>query len=439
MGVMQGAWMLKKYLEEAGFEEVELVETDGYPGIWASIDVEAAKTLVSYGFFDSRPVGPRSWTYKPFCGALIDHPQNGRVIIGRGASSPKGPLVAWVNSLEAMIRTDTLPVNVMLLLEGEEILCSPHYGQMLQQYRENLKEANAVFAGGMTQGPDGLVSINLGYRGFLVLELEVSGEHWGHGPIGMSVHSSLKNVINNPASRLAHVLASLTDEEGAVYLVEGLDDGILPPSKEDERLIENLITHVGSTSMRETIGLSSVKTVNNLEGRELLMKYLYKPSMNVSGIYSGYTGPGTETSTVPERAVARLDLRLPPGLACDHAVQCIEEHLARCRFSDVKVTVLAAHEYSRTPVNSDIVQAVLETYRSHGLKPSIWPYQGGGGPWSTFQSELGIPIILNAGLGGGGRRDRGDEYLIIEGNPNVASLLEAEKSHIEIVRRYAAM
>ncbi len=438
IGILDGAWMLRRYLMEAGFPEVGLVDTPGYPGVWASIDVGAPKTIASYGFFDSRPVGDRPWTYKPFSAALVDHPDHGRVVIGRGASSPKGPLVAWINSLEAMIKTDSLPVNVMLLLEGEEIKGSPHYPAMFESFKDRLSEADACFTGGMTQAGSGAVSVNLGFRGFLVLELRVSGERWGRGPGKKPLHSSLKNVADSPPSRLANVLASLTDANGAP-LLDGLDEAVLPPSEEDERLISDLLERYGEEGVHGAIGLGNSPALGDIEGRELLMSYLYSPSININGVYSGYTGPGTEVFTVPEVATARLDLRLPPGLTCEHTLRRLRDHLDARGFEDVEIDVLADHDWSRTSVDTEIVRAVVDSYRNSGLDPSIWPYKGGGGPWSLYRSELGMPLMNGAGLGGGGSRDAGDEYLIVDGTDRVAGLLDSQKSQIDIVERFADM
>lgn len=438
IGIIEGAWMLRGYLQEAGFPEVQLVETAGYPGVWAHIDVGAPRTIASYAFFDSRSVGHRPWTYRPFCGSLVDHPVHGKVIIGRGAASPKGPLVAWINALEAMIRTDSLPVNVMMLIEGEEIKGSPHYPEMFAGYRDRLATADAAFTGGMTQTPSGAVSVNLGFRGFLVIELEVSGSSWGRGPIEAPLHSSLKNVVENPASRLAHVLASLTDDSGGEIAVKGLAEAVLPPTEEDIMLVDGLMQRHGEDGIQAALGLESVRPTGDARGRQLLLDYLFSPSLNINGLYSGFTGPGAEVFTVPDNATARLDLRLPPGLACEHALGCLRDHLEDHGFADVQLRVLAEHDWSRTALDSDIVQAVIETYRDRGLDPDIWPYRGGGGPWSLLRSELGLPLVNGGGLGGGGGRDGGDEYLVIGGNDRVTGLLEAQRSQVEIIERYAA-
>jgi acetylornithine deacetylase/succinyl-diaminopimelate desuccinylase-like protein len=438
IGIVEGAYMLTTVLRKIGFPEVELVDVGGRnPGVWAAIDVGAKKTIASYAFFDSRPVGDRPWIYQPFGAAIVNDPQKGRMLIGRGASSPKGPLMAWINALEAMVKTDELPVNVMLLIEGDEIEGSPTFPPMFQRYRERLRGVDACFAGGMTQSANGDVSLNLGYRGLLYLELEVSGERWRHGPIGIAAHSSLKNCIESPVSRLAHLLSTLSDETGAEIRVPGIEQAA-DPSDEDERLLDALLERYGEGGIKTALGLGSFEhTIGEASGRSLLMRYMYAPSLNVNGVYAGYHGPGTEVFTVPEKATARLDLRLPPGTTCEHAIRCLRAHLEAEGYGDAGIRVMAAADWSRTPVNADIVQAVLAYYRSKGFDPVVWPYQGGGGPWSLFKSDLDIPIVRQAGLGGGGRRDRGDEYLLLDGDGKVAGLADSEKSQVDIVHAYS--
>jgi len=440
IGIVEGAYMLTTVLRKIGFADVELVDVGGpNPGVWAALNVGAKKTIATYGFFDSRPVGDRPWTYQPFGAAIVKDPQKGRMLIGRGASSPKGPLMAWLNALEAMIKTDGLPVNVMLLLEGDEIEGSPSFPAMFRRYRERLASADACFSGGMTQGANGDVSVNLGYRGLLYLELEVSGERWGYGPADIAAHSSLKNCLHAPASRLAHVLSTLTDDTGAEIRVPGIAEHASPPTDEDLVLLDSLLKRFGEAGIKAALGLGSFKhVIGDASGRSLLMRYMYAPSLAISGIYAGYHGAGTEVFTVPEKAVARLDMRLPPGVTCAHAVRCLRTHLDTNGYADVEIRVFAAADWSRTAVDADIVQAVLAYYRSKGFDPSVWPYQGGGGPWSLFQSDLNIPIVRQAGLGGGGRRDRGDEYLLLDGDGKVAGLADSEKSQVDIVHAYAA-
>lgn len=440
IGIIDGAYWLTRTLRAIGFTEAELVDVGGpNPGVWAALETGARKSIVSYGFFDTRPVGHRPWTYQPFGGVIVKDPKQGRMLVGRGAGSPKGPLVAWLNALEAMIKTGTLPVNVMLLIEGDEIEGSPDFGAMFRRYRDRLKSADACFAGGMTQSPSGEVSVNLGYRGLLYLELTVSGERWRHGPIGMSAHSSLKNCVHSPASRLAHAISSLTDETGATIRVPGIQDSA-SPTEGDLALMNALMARFGDAGIKTALGLGGFEHVaGDAAGRDLLLRYLYAPSLNVNGLSAGYHGPGSEVFTVPEQATARLDLRLPVGLTCEHTIACLRRHLDSGGYGDIEIRVLAAADWSQTPVDAEIVQAVLGYYRSRGFDPVVWPYQGGGGPWSLFKSELGIPIVRQAGLGGGGRRDRGDEYLLIDGDAKVAGLAEAEKSQVDIVHAYAAL
>ena len=300
IGIIDGAYWLTRTLRAIGFTEAELVDVGGpNPGVWAALETGARKSIVSYGFFDTRPVGHRPWTYQPFGGVIVKDPKQGRMLVGRGAGSPKGPLVAWLNALEAMIKTGTLPVNVMLLIEGDEIEGSPDFGAMFRRYRDHLKSADACFAGGMTQSPSGEVSVNLGYRGLLYLELTVSGERWRHGPIGMSAHSSLKNCVHSPASRLAHAISSLTDETGAMIRVPGIQDSA-SPTEGDLALMNALMARFDDAGIKTALGLGGFEHVaGNAAGRDLLLRYLYAPSLNVNGLSAGYHGPAARSSRSP--------------------------------------------------------------------------------------------------------------------------------------------
>ncbi|MFB3092239.1 MAG: peptidase M20, partial [Dehalococcoidia bacterium] len=129
LGVRECADLLVEYHREVGFQEANTVETGGLPGIWAYYDAGAPKTIIVYANFDTRPVLPHEkWEHPPYSGTLTSTGPYSQVLMGRGAFSYKGPYVAWLNALEALIAVEgTLPVNVMTLLEGDEILGSPYY------------------------------------------------------------------------------------------------------------------------------------------------------------------------------------------------------------------------------------------------------------------------------------------------------------------------
>ena len=169
LGVVECADLLAEIHREAGFQEAEVVATDGLPGLWAAYDAGAPKTIIVYNNFDTRPVLPNEkWEHPPYSGALTSAGPYGQVVMGRGAMS-KGGYVAWLNALEALLAVEgTLPVNVLTLLEGDEILGSPNFRGMYAKYRDRLATATASLSPGANQDAAGRVSLTLGYKGMIL-------------------------------------------------------------------------------------------------------------------------------------------------------------------------------------------------------------------------------------------------------------------------------
>jgi acetylornithine deacetylase/succinyl-diaminopimelate desuccinylase-like protein len=144
-GIAEMAEMVRKDLLALGFKEAELVPTSGHPGVWGYYDAGAEKTLAVYMMYDVQPVEATGWSVNAFDGALVDRPL-GKVLMARGATNQKAPERAFLNALEAIIRTQgKLPVNLMVVAEGEEELGSPHFGEVIDKYEARLKTASGVF------------------------------------------------------------------------------------------------------------------------------------------------------------------------------------------------------------------------------------------------------------------------------------------------------
>ena len=224
LGVVECADLLAELHRDVGLQEVELVRTGGLPGLWAYHDAGAARTITVYGNFDTRPVLPHeTWEHPPYSGALTSMGAYSSVLVGRGAYSYKGPYVAWLNALEALLAVEgTLPVNVMILLEGDEILGSPNYHEMFARYRDWLATADASLSPGASQDGSGKVAMNLGYKGMIYADLVSSGASWGRGPQGGPLHGMTKSVVDSPVWRLVHALATLTEPDGNRVAGEGL-------------------------------------------------------------------------------------------------------------------------------------------------------------------------------------------------------------------------
>lgn len=434
-GVQDCAELLADYYRRLGCREVALVPTDGHPGVWAHYDAGAPKTIVNYCMYDTQPVVGESWTHPPFEAELAAMPPFERVIIARGAVNSKGPYRAWLNALESIIAVEgKLPVNIMFTAEGEEELGSPHFPQIIHRYADRLEMADAVLNCGMSQGLDGKVRMVLGVKGIVYMELECSGRAWGRGPREYDIHSSMKAVTDSPVWRLLQALASMTSPDGNTILIDGFYDRVADPWPEDLELIDELVKDFDDITWKEVFKVD--RWIDDATGRDLLMRYFYSTTLNIDGIWGGYTGPGTKT-VLPHRATAKVDVRLVPDQESKDVVPLIRRHLDSHGYQDIEVCPLSGYEWSRTSVKEPVVQAVLGVYRRYGVPVQVWPHIGGSAPYYLYTRDpLNLPMA-GGGLGHGGRAHSPDEYLVIDGNEKVAGLVEAEKSFVDILYAYA--
>lgn len=435
MGIRESAGLLMRFYRDLGCQEVELVETEGHPGVWAYLDVGAPKTLAVYGMYDVQPVAGQPWTHDPFGADLVPQPPFPLVVIARGAYNSKGPYRIWLNALESILAvTGTLPVNLMFITEGEEEIGSPHFPQIVARYRDRLARADAVFSPDAAQDIRGKARLSLGNKGIVYLELICSGKRWGRGPQRDWIHSSRKAVVDSPVWRLVHALSTLTTPDGNTIAISGLTDRVRPPSPEDEALLEKLAAEFDPAVWREEWGVS--RFVDDLEGVSLLRRFCLEPSLNIDGLSAGYTGPGTMT-VLPHEAACKLDLRLVPDMRAEEAVAALRAYLDRQGYPDIEIRVRVAYEWSKTDLHTEVVQALLRVYDRYGIPCEIWPMTPGSAPMYLFtQPPLSLPLA-EGGLGHGGRHHAADEYLVIEGDGRVAGLVEAEKAFVDFLYTFA--
>lgn len=430
-GILEMAEMLRTDLEQMGFAEAELVETSGHPGVWGYYDAGADKTLVVYLMYDVQPVNPEDWESPPFEANVIDH-RFGKVLMARAATNQKGPERAFFNALESVMAVDgTLPVNLMIAAEGEEEIGSPNYPEVIAKYEDRLRAADGVFFPFNSQNPNGEVSMFLGVKGILYWELEATGNETG-GPKDAEIHGSLKAMVDSPVLRLIQAIASMTSEDGNTILIDGYYDPIRPPTHEEETLINTMMVDWSSQEQMMKRAFEVDRFANGMTGRDLLMSYLYTTTLNVDGIWGGYTEEGTKT-ILPHKATAKMDSRLAPNQKPDEALALIRKHLDDNGFGELEIRQLSGYPPAQTSVSAPLVEAAIRVYNKYGHTPDVSPRIGGSAPYYVF-TDLGLPLIAG-GLGHGSGAHAPNEYMVIEpsAGSGIASLAEIEKFYVDLL------
>ncbi|WP_407351802.1 M20/M25/M40 family metallo-hydrolase [Luteimonas sp. R10] len=429
-GIREMAELVAGDLRDLGFRDVALVETPGHPGVFGHYDAGAERTLVVYMMYDVQPVEENWRIADPFAGELVEH-EIGTVLMARGATNQKGPQRAFLNALDAIIQEHgTLPVNLYVIAEGEEELGSPNFGAVIEPYLDRLRAADGAFFPMNIQEPDGDASLNLGVKGIIYFELESKGGEWG-GPAKAEVHGSLKAMVDSPALRLVQAIASMSTPDGNTILVPGYYDAVRAPSDEEQRLVNGLALRADDAAMQKALGVS--QWIGGMHGREAIIRNLFDPTLNIDGIWSGYTGEGMKT-ILPHMATAKIDSRLPPGLEPDEAYRMIREHLDAGGFEDIELSRLSGYPAASTPVDAPLVRAAIGVFNRYGANPRVAPWLAGSAPFYQFTRTLGLPFVFG-GLGHGAGAHAPDEYMLIRPAEGVkaAGLAEIEKSYVDLL------
>ena len=426
-------------LREAGFQHVNRVPTEGQPGIFATLDAGAPRSVGLYLMYDVKQVDPAEWSSPPWDAALVDKPGLGKVIVGRGAVNQKGPQAAVLAALHAIRGAGRkLPVNLVLVAEGEEEIGSPHFPQIVRQaeVQAALSRCSGIFMPSATQGLDGIVTINLGGKGVIELEMTASGEKWGRGP-RKDVHSSNKARLDSPAWHLVQALNTLVSADGNEPAIDGFADKARPLSAKEKAMIAEGARRMDERQAKQLLGAEH--WIKDVGWREALERLVSRPTVNIEGLVGGYTGPGGKT-ILPHRATAKLDLRLVPDMTAEAALAALKSHLAKRGYGDIEVRMTGGYDPTSTPADSALIRAQTSVYRVHGIEPLLWPRGAGSWPGYVF---TGAPLKLAAGhfgLGHGSGAHAPDEYYVIESaNPKVQGMDGATFSFVEYLFELAVV
>lgn len=435
-GYPDGAEYMAKLARDAGFQEATVLNTEGKPGVFATLDAGAPKTVGLYFMYDVKQFDPAEWSSPPTEARLVDKSPLGKVIIGRGAVNQKGPEAAFLAALHAIKGAGKkIPINLVMVAEGEEEIGSPHIKQIAHrpEVQQALKKSIGVFMPSASQDLDGVVTVSLGAKGVIELELVSSGEKWGRGP-GKDVHSSLKAMIDSPAWHLIHALNTLVSEDGNTIKVDNYPTP-RPLTAEEKEMIAN-VSKLRSEAKAKS-QYSTQHWIDDLPWEQANERLESQPTLNIEGLVGGYTGPGGKT-VLPHRAVAKIDMRLVPDMKAADALAALKAHLANHGFGDIEVNMSGGYDPTSTSADSPLIKAQIATYKQFGIDALLWPRNAGSYPGYVFTAE---PLKLASGhfgLGFGTGAHAPDEYYVIESaNPKIQSFDGAVMSFVQYLYELA--
>ena len=373
-------WLVERLLE-VGMTTAEIHPTKGHPIIVAEWRGAAdAPTLLVYGHYDVQPPEPLDeWDSPPFEPEVRD----GR-LYGRGAVDDKGQLYLYLKAIEAhMALRGTLPVNIVFLIEGEEEVGSPHLESFLVQNRERLA-CDAVLISDTSMFAPGLPSITTGLRGLAYMEVKVQGP-------ATDLHSgTYGGPVVNPANALARILAALHDENGHVT-VPGFYDEVIPVTEAVRSGIASL--PFAEEDLRLETGAPAL---GGEQGYGVLEQIWVRPTLDVNGLLSGYTGEGAKT-VLPARAMAKVSMRLVPNQRYKDIELKFAEHVLNLAPAGVTVDVVPLHggePWHADPRHPIFEGAARALEAAFGRRP-VYIREGGSIPIvRAFEVTLGAPVVL---------------------------------------------
>ena len=425
-----GAERMAQLARDAGFQQATIINTDGKPGVFATLDAGAPKTVGLYFMYDVKQFDPAEWSSPPLEARLVDKPGLGKVIVGRGAVNQKGPEAAFLAALHAIRGAGKkMPVNLVLVAEGEEEIGSPHIGQLVHrpEVEAALRKTTGVFIPSATQDLDGVVTVSLGAKGVVELELVSSGEKWGRGP-AKDIHSSLKAMVDSPAWHLVKALDTLVSADGNTIMIDNYPRP-RPMTAEEKAMIDAASKRRSEAQSMKSLGVQH--WIDDLPWEQANERLESQPTVNIEGLVGGYTGPGGKT-ILPHRAVAKIDMRLVPDMKRDDAVAALKAHLVKHGFSDVEVNVTGGYDPTSTAASAPLIQSQIAVLKRSGIDPVLWPRNAGSYPGYIFTDA---PLRLAAGhfgLGHGSGAHAPDEYYVIDSaTPNVQGFDGAVMSFVE--------
>ena len=376
------AEFVEKEMNSVGLENVKIMDTPGHPvvyGEWLHAG-EDKPTILIYGHYDVQPVDPvELWTDPPFSANI----KEGK-IYARGAVDDKGQVFIHFKSLESHMKNNgSLPVNVKMLIEGEEEIGSVNLEDFIIKNKEMLKCDYVVISDtGMIDNET--PSICYGLRGLAYMQVEVTGPN-------RDLHSGeFGGAVDNPINALAHMICKLKDDKGKI-LIDGFYDDVIKLSDNEREEYKKL--PFDEVKYKKDLG---IEELFGEEGYSTLERDSARPTLDCNGIWGGFQGEGAKT-VLPSKAYAKISMRLVPDQEPEKIEKLFTEYINKITPKSVKVKVKSLHggKGAITPIDSPGMEAaVIAMEKGFGKKP-LFTRGGGSIPVvSSFQSILNAPTIL---------------------------------------------
>lgn len=384
--VHKTARMVADRLKEAGADQVEVCPTKGYPIIYGEKITDASKpTVLVYGHYDVQPSTPDElWTspaFEPVIRKTDVHPEG--AIFARGACDDKGQMYMHIKAFEAMMKTGSLPCNVKFMIEGEEECGSGNLGPFCIANKERLK-ADVVLISDTSMIANDIPSIDVGLRGLSYVEVEVTGPN-------RDLHSGVYGgAVANPINILAKMIASMHDENNRIT-IPGFYDKVAELNSAERAALNQAPFDAEAYKKDLAVGAT-----HGEKGYTVLEQTGIRPTLDVNGIWGGYTGEGAKT-VLPSKAYAKISMRLVPNQTSDEITGLFKKHFESIAPPSVKVEVRPHHggEPVVTPTDSKEYRAAAQAMERVFGKTPI-PTRGGGSIpiVALFKKELGLNSVL---------------------------------------------
>ena len=378
--VRRAAEYVAEKLKAAGAEHVELMETQGHPIVFGEKIIDAGKpTILVYGHYDVQPPDPLNlWNSPPFEPTVRD----GK-IYARGACDDKGQFYMHIKAFEILMQHNQLECNVKFMIEGEEEVGSEHLGDFVKANKAKLK-ADVILISDTSLISLDQPSITAGLRGLSYMEVEVTGPN-------RDLHSGVYGgAVANPANILSKMIASLHDESGRVN-IPGFYSKVAELSQGEREALNK--APFSLDAYKKELGIDEIQ---GEKGYTTLERTGIRPTLDVNGIWGGYTGEGAKT-VLPSKASAKISMRLVPNQDPKEITELFTKHFISIAPKSVKVKVTAHHggEPAVTPTDSKAFNAAKKAFEEVWGKSPIPTRDGGSIPIvALFKKELGLDTVL---------------------------------------------